>query len=168
MVYSVKTQFQRFFLICSGFRFSQVTGFDHLIQHDITPVTTTFRFANRIKIRRILAHSDQRGCLAHGQIIRVLIKISFRCSFYTYCIMKEIKIIQIHSDDFLLSIIPFQSDCDNPFYRFLQCTFHCALRHVRIKLFGQLLCNSTSTSCIFLSHYHPFDNSTCQCTVVDT
>ena len=41
--------------------------------------------------------------------------------------MQEIKLVEIHRNDFLLSEVTLQFYCDNPFYRLLHQTFLCAM-----------------------------------------
>ena len=40
---------------------ADVAGVEHLAQHHIAALLTTLRIAHRIKVRRILAHADERG-----------------------------------------------------------------------------------------------------------
>ena len=81
--------------------------------------------------------------------------------------MQEVEIVEVHGDDFLLGIVPFQLDCNHPLYGFLQGTLHRALRHVAIKLFGQLLRNGTSSPGIALPKDTTLYHGPRQSTVVD-
>ena len=143
-------------------------SFYHLRQNSIAPFRTTLRETNRIVVTGILAHSYQSSGLTHGEFLRLLAKISLRGCLYSYCIMKEIEIIEIKSDYLLLRIIAFQFQGNNPFNRLLQHTFLDRASFLRIQLLCQLLGKSTATSCTFLTKEATLDDSTHKSSKIDT
>jgi len=60
-------------------------------------------------------------------------------------IIQEIEMIQIHIHDFLFGIKTFELYSYNPFLRLLEQPFHHIIGIRRIKEFGQLLGNRTSS-----------------------
>ena len=82
--------------------------------------------------------------------------------------MQEIKVIEIHGDDFLLGVKPFQFHRNHPLYGFLQQSLHSASCRGRIELLGQLLRDGRTTPCALLPHDTPLDDSTGQSDEVDT
>ena len=141
-------------------RLREISLFHHLCQNHITTFGTTFGISHRIEERRVLTHSYQCGRLFQGQFFRFLIKISIRGRLDTHRIMQEIKVVQIHCNDFLFREITFQLNGDHPFDGFLEDTLQCALRFLCIELLGQLLRNRTTTTCTGLSHQSAFHDGT--------
>ena len=112
-------------LVIVGLR--ETTSFYHLSKYHITTLTATFWISYRIIVRRILTEAYQGSCFINRQILRFLTEIRIRCRLDTDRIMKEVKIIQIHSNNLILRIIAFQLDGNYPLDRLLQHTFHCGL-----------------------------------------
>ena len=76
--------------------------------------------------------------------------------------MKEIKIIKIMGDDFLLSIITLQLDSYYPLDGLLQQAFQLTMSGLGIQLLGQLLSDSRATTCTLLPQESTFYNSTAE------
>ena len=127
VVNHMKFQIKRFCRIFSILLPCQIARLSHLMKYDITAFKTAFRMSYRIKIGRILAQSNQYSRLRNAQIFRIFAKIGVRGSLNTNSIMQEIKIIEIHSNDFVLGIVSLQLDCYHPFNGFLQQSFHHAM-----------------------------------------
>ena len=85
-------------------------------------------------------------------------------SFNTNRIIQKIKLIEIHTQDFLFGVVTFKLHRNHPFNRFLEKTLQCISRHIFCKqLFGKLLRQSTTSTCIFLKHQTTFHKRTEQC-----
>ena len=76
--------------------------------------------------------------------------------------MKEIKIIKIMGDDFLLCIITLQLDSYHPLDGLLQQALQLTMSSLRIQLFGQLLGDSRTTTSTLLPQKSTFYNSTAE------
>ena len=148
----------RFFHLFTG----DVTTFIHLRKHEVTAVFATFRKANGIEIRRVLAHAHQRGTFLQSQVNGVFRKIRFRRNLDADGIMQEVEVVEVHRQDFLLRIVAFKLYGNVPLDRFLHESVHDGgvHIHVRIKLLGQLLCDGRTTTGRLLSHEAAFDNCT--------
>ena len=150
MVHPVETQSDGFLLVQVRIHLAQITSLHHLFQHHIAAFPATFRFAHGVEVRRIFAHAYQGGRFGHRQVLGLFIKIGACRGFDAHGIVEEIKIIEIHRDDFLLRVISLQLHGNHPLYRLLQSTFHRALRHIRVELLCQLLRNRAASPCIAL------------------
>ena len=95
MVSTVEVQSKRFVGELVVFRFCYVSRLSHLVEHDVASLRASLRITYRIKQRRILTQTDERGSLASRQILRFLIKICISSCLYAHRIMKEIKIIKV-------------------------------------------------------------------------
>ena len=151
MVHAVETQPDGLQLVQLGVCFAQISGFDHLVQYHVAPLTATLRFPHRIEIRRVFTHSYKRRRFANREVLRFFVEVCAGCRLDAHGIMQEIEVIEVHGDDFLFGIVSFQLDCNHPLYGFLQGALHRTLCHVAIKLLGQLLGNGTSSPGIALS-----------------
>ena len=85
-------------------------------------------------------------------------------SFNTNRIIQEIKLIEIHTQYFLFGVVTLKLHRNHPFNRFLEKTLQCISRHFfRKQLFGKLLRQGTTSTCIFLKHQTTFHKRTEQC-----
>ena len=76
----------------------------------------------RIVIGRILKHSDQHGRLLGLQVSRLLAEIDIGRRLDSDRVVEEVKTVEIHIDNLILSIEPFELDGDHPLYRLLHRT----------------------------------------------
>ena len=118
----------RLFHLCLG----NVAGFLHLRKYYITSLTAAFIESNRVEIRRILTHADQRGTLNQIQLARLFSKISICCISDADSIIEEIEIIEIHRYYFLLCIVSFKLNSNIPLNRLLHKSLTCILSHITI------------------------------------
>ena len=151
---------QRKLLERIAFCFSDIFGLVHLLQNDIAASSATFCLAmqNGIIIGRILAHTDQNGCLLYLQISRLLTEVGISRRLDPNGIVQEVEVVEIHGDDLFLRIKTLQLHGDNPLDRFLEEASEFGLRTRRIKEFGQLLGNGTTPSTAFLIEDTAFDH----------
>jgi hypothetical protein len=124
MIADMEMQLDRFCTIFIIVSLRENACFHHLSEHHISTLTTPLRIPDRIIIGRVLTESNQGCCFIDRQILRFLTEIGIRRSLDTNCIMKEVKIIQIHCNDFILRIIAFQFNSNHPFNRLLKQTLH--------------------------------------------
>ncbi len=127
VVSHVKIELQRFCRIAHILVVGQVAGLFHLREHHVATLAAPFGIAHGVEIGRILAQSDEHGRLGDGQILWFLIKIGVGCGLDAYRIVKEIEVVEIQSDDFVLRVVALQFDGNHPLYRLLQQS----LGHVR-------------------------------------
>ena len=124
MVNPLKMEFQRQLFQRITFSLCDVSGFLHLVENGISTSACAFVSANWIKVRGILAHTYQRGCFFDGQCLRCLPEIDRSCRLDSNSVIKEIKLVQVHIDDFLFGIIPLQLYGNYPFDGLLEQSFH--------------------------------------------
>ena len=160
MVLAMKIERNRFCLTGIHLSLSQPTCFQHLVKYDIPTPTGLLGTTNRVKERRILTHTHQSCTFVDGQVARFFVKISLGCSFDTHSIVKEIEIIEVHGDDFLLRIVALQFHGNYPLNGFLHSTLINIICLGAIELFSQLLGDSTSTASLLLAHDHALDHGT--------
>lgn len=123
MVNTMEVQFQRFLAQGCILCFREFASLYHLLQHYITAFATTIRFTNRIEVRRVFTHADQRGALGNGKVFWRFSEINVRRRLYAYGIMQKIEIIEIECQYLFLGIMTFKFYCNHPFHRF--CTSRC-------------------------------------------
>ena len=82
--------------------------------------------------------------------------------------MQEVKVVQVHGDDFLFREISLQLDCNHPFDRLLQEALHRVVSLLGIELLGQLLRDGGTTAGTRLSHDATLQDSAPQGDEVDT
>ena len=121
---------------------------------------TTLRITHGVEQRRILAQADQRGRFRDGQVLGFLVEIGVCCRLNADSIMKEIKIVKIQSQDFLLGIGSLQLDGYHPLYRFLQKPLLHAAGSRGIELLGQLLGDGAAPPCAGLPQDSTLDEGT--------
>ena len=124
MVHTGEMKNQRQSLQRITFGTSDITSFLHLFQYRITASACTFILTLRIKIRRVLTHTDQSSSFLYLQILRSSPEINPSSRLDSYRIIQEVKLIQIHINDLFLCIITFQLNSNHPFNRLLEKTFH--------------------------------------------
>ena len=95
MVCTVEIKNKRFVGELVVFRFCYVSRLSHLVEHDVASLRASLGITYRIKHRRILTQTYERGSLASCQILRFLIKICISGCLYAHRIMKKIKIIKV-------------------------------------------------------------------------
>ena len=80
------------------------TVFNHLVDNKLLTFFTFLRIFKRIKIVRALGNSCQSSSFGDIQILDMLIEVIHGSTFNTVCALTEINLVQIHSEDFILSI----------------------------------------------------------------
>ena len=93
--------------------------FQHLLQHHIPTLLAHLIVTNRIVERRILTHTHQHRTLVQVQVIRSLTEVSLRSTLDAHSIVEEVKLVQVHRDDFLLRVELLQLNGYVPLYRLL-------------------------------------------------
>ena len=134
------------------FRLSQVARLHHLRHHHVAALLATVGESARVEVRGVLAEAYQRGALLQSQLARLLAEISVSGRLDAHRVMKEVEVVQVHSDDLLLGEVALQLDGDDPLDGFLQEAFHRAMRLLRIELLGQLLGDGAATAGTLLPH----------------
>ena len=81
--------------------------------------------------------------------------------------MKEVEVVQIHRDDFLLREVALQLDGNHPLNRLLKQTFELAMSRFGIELLGQLLRDGRATTSALLTHNATLHDGTSQGNEVD-
>ena len=117
---------QRLELVAVGL--TQESGFHHLLEHNIAALTGALGVANRIEVRRVLAHAHQRCGFLDVQVLRFLVKINLRSHLDAHGIIEEVKLVEIHLDDLVLGVVALEFDGDNPLNRLFQGAFKNVVR----------------------------------------
>ena len=167
MVNTMEVQFQRFLTQGCILCFREFASLYHLLQHYITAFATTIRFTNRIEVRRVFTHADQRGALGNGKVFGRFSEINVRRRLYAYCIMQKIEIIEIECQYLFLGIMTFKFYCNHPFHRFLHESLHGTLSRRRIQLLRKLLCNGTTTTSTLMPQNTAFNHRTEHCSGIN-
>ena len=80
------------------------TVFNHLVNNKLLTFFTFLRIFKRIKVVRAFGNSCQSSSFSDIQILNMLIEVIHGSTFNTVCTLTEINLVQIHSEDFILSI----------------------------------------------------------------
>ena len=80
------------------------TVFNHLVDNKLLTFFTFLRIFKRIKVVRAFGNSCQSSSFSDIQILNMLIEVIHGSTFNTICTLTEINLVQIHSEDFILSI----------------------------------------------------------------
>ena len=139
MVNTMEVEHQRLFLQSVVLRLGNEASLQHLTENHISTTAATLVMSYGIEERRILAHSDKGCSLVDGELRRVFSEICLRGSLYSDCVVKEIELIEIQRDDFLLCIVFFELNGNNPLYRLLKSALKAVLSNISIKLLCKLL-----------------------------
>ena len=132
----------------------------HLVEHHIAACAHTVRIAEGVVIRRILAHTHQRSRLLEREVLRLLAKVNPSCALDAHGIVEEVKLIEVHLDDFLFGVVTLQFQGNDPLNGFLHGTFKDIGRLWRIELLGKLLRDGTTTAGTRLTHDDAFHKRT--------
>ena len=81
--------------------------------------------------------------------------------------MKEVEVIEIHSDDLVLRIVTLQLHSNDPFDGLLKGSLHSGVGCLGEKLLSQLLGDGRTSTSILLPHESTFDDGTSQSIEVD-
>ena len=139
----------------------------HLREDDVSSLQTSVREFHGIVERGVLAKSYDGSRLGDGKVFRVFVEIGLGSALDTNGIVEEIKIVEIHGDDFLLGVGLLQFHGDDPFDGFLEQALQLAVRHLRIELLGQLLSDGRATSGTLVTHDTTLDDGPGKCLEVD-
>ena len=146
MVIAVEIQAQGLQLQLLHLGSGNIAGLLHLSEHYITALHTALGVPDGIEIAGILAHTYQCGALSNIQILGILAEVSPGGCLDTYCIVKEIEIVQVHGQNLLLRIVLLQFQGNYPFYRFLQESLLDVSGLLGVQLLGQLLGDGTAAA----------------------
>ena len=143
--------------------FGQGTIFDHLIQHNLPALFAQFWPTQRVEVRRILQHTNQHGCLMQFKIFGGFAEIGIGGGFDAVGIVDKFSLIEVHREDFLLSVFSFQTHGNDPFFEFLHDPRQARTRFFGKQQFGQLLGNGTCSTGAAILEHHGFDHHPPQC-----
>ena len=167
MIHAVKREHKRtlaiFFALLLGDKFSLL----HLLEHHIAAIDAAFGVPNGIKSRWILEHSHKCSCFFHAKFVWLLTEIYIRCGFHAHSIVKKVKLIEIHLNDFVLGIESLKFDGYHPLHWFLNGAGEKTVRFGRIEQLGKLLGDSAATTGIFLLQNHTAHQHTQHSATVD-
>ncbi|OAV73763.1 hypothetical protein Barb7_02866 [Bacteroidales bacterium Barb7] len=131
----------------------EVSGVVHLFKHYVPPSARPVVVADRVEVGRVLAHAYEGGDFFRLQGLGCPPEIYTGGRFDANGVIEEVKLVEVHIDNLLLRVKPFETDGYHPFNRLLEDTFKHIFRAGREKLFGKLLGNGTPAAAAFLHQY---------------
>ena len=140
---------QRVALGCGDF-----TGLLHAVKHHVAPVLCALRVTEGIVKRRVVAHAHKHGRLLNVEVTRVFAEVHISRCLNAHGVVQEVKLVEIHLDDFVLGVVALQLHGYHPLYGFLQRAFKYVARLRRIELLGELLRDCAAAAGAFLPHEH--------------
>ena len=120
--------------------------FVHLVEHHIAACTHAVGIAERVVVRRVLAHAHKCGGLFKREVLGLLAKVHPCGALDAHCIVQEVELVEVHLDDFLLGVVALQFERNHPLDGLLQRSFKDVGRLGRVELLGKLLRDGTATT----------------------
>ena len=93
----------------------------------------------RVKVRRVLYHAHESGGFLDIEVFGVLAEIYIGGRFDSDGVVEEVKLVEIHFQDFLFGVLLFELYGNHPFDGLLHCAGKQAVAFGRIQLLGKLL-----------------------------
>ena len=108
--------------LCQGITlgFGEKTVLRHLRENGITAGQSPIVVTNRVVERRVFTQAHQHRRLLYLEVGRVSRKIDLSSRAYADGIVEKVKLIEVHSDDFLLGVETLNTRRYHPFDRLLQ------------------------------------------------
>ena len=123
-----------------------VAVFLHLAQDRVSTTGSAFRMTHGVIERRVLTHADQHRRFLYLEVGRRGGEIDLRSRLDTHGIVQKIKLVEVHQQNLVLGIEPFEFGSDDPFYWFLHSTLEDVIRTRRPQLLRQLLGEGRTTT----------------------
>ena len=158
VVHTVKIQDKVFLLEGIMSRLSDVAALEHLVEHHIAALAAALRHTDGIEQRGILAHAHQDSTFVHREIAGLLAEIGASGRLDAHGVVKEIEVVEIHCDDFLLGVIALELQGNHPLDGLLEQTLEGAPGSGTVELLGQLLRDGATAAGALLLEDAALDN----------
>ena len=111
----------------------------HLCHHHHAAVQGGVRPAQGVEERGVLEHAHQHGRLLHPQAVRGGVEIDPRRAVDPHRLVDPVEAVQVHGDDLVLGVLPFQPRGDDPLLELLEHPLEEVRRPFGEQELGQLL-----------------------------